>query len=252
MKKPLIIANWKMNPATLKGAKLLFDSVKRGVGRIKKAEVVICPPFVYLPIANNKSSMIKLGAQDCFWKEKGAYTGEVSAKMLKNSGCRYVILGHSERRKYFNETGEIINKKIKIALKEKIIPILCVGESEKERAKGKTANVLKKQITSALKNISGPKFSASGIIIAYEPNWAIGSGNSCDFNETQIMGLLIRKIIANLYSRRIAESFRVIYGGSVNCGNAEAYIKEAGINGLLIGGASLNSKEFIKIVKSIS
>lgn len=248
--KPLIIANWKCNPISLVEAKRIFNSVKKGIINVKKTEVVICSPFVYLITSNKQqATQIKLGGQNCFWEEKGAYTGEVSPKMLKDLGCQYVILGHSERRKYFNETDEIINRKIKAALRVKLKPIFCIGETKTEREKGKTQNILKSQIEKGLKKIPGNRIK--NIIIVYEPIWAVGTGNPCDINEAQIMGLLIRKIIANLYNRQIVRNLRVVYGGSVDSKNARDYIKESGMNGLLIGKASLNPKEFVKIIKSV-
>lgn len=233
--KPLIVANWKMNPPSQAEAKNLFDSVKRGIKNIKKAEVVICPPFIFLPILKTE------GAQDMFWEQKGAYTGEISPSMLKDFECKYVIIGHSERRKYFGETDEMINKKLKAALREKINPILCIGETKEEREQGMTESVLKRQLACGLEDISKTRFPQ--IVFAYEPIWAIGTGKACDVEEAQKMGLLIRKIIS--------KNARVLYGGSVNSKNAGGYIKEAGLQGLLVGGASLDAKEFIKIIKSV-
>jgi len=223
--KPLIVANWKMNPSTLKGAKCLFNSVKRGVKsanwRIKNVEVVICPPFVYLSIlfeflSRWRKSQIKSGAQDCFWEEKGAFTGEVSPVMLKDVGVEYVIIGHSERRA-LGETNEMIDKKIKTALRSGLKPILCIDKIS--------------QIKKGLK---------TEIIIAYEPLFAIGTGRPCSIEKAKkIRAFLIR--------------FKtVLYGGSVNSENAKDYIEKAGFQGLLVGGASLDTREFIKIVKTIS
>lgn len=219
--KPLIVANWKMNPQALVEAKRLFDSVKKGIRRVRGVEVVICPPFVYLPILKAN------GTQDCFWEEKGAFTGEISAKMLKDLGCQYVIIGHSERRRYFKETDEMINKKIKAALKVNLRPILCVEK--------------KSQIKNALRGIA--KKNLKKIILAYEPVWAIGTGKACGIPEARKINLSIRKI----FKRNI-----LLYGGSVDSQNARDFIKKAKFQGFLIGGASLVPKEFIKIVKSVS
>ncbi len=259
--KTLIVANWKCNPTTLAEAKWLFDSVKKGVKKIKKAEVVVCPPSIYLSELKSQDSTLKIGAQNCFWEKEGAYTGEISALMLKNIGCQYIIVGHSERRKYFNETDEIVNKKLKSVLDAGLLPILCIGETKKERDQGKTDKVLKKQIETDLKGIKnlkatlrGVRFASSKIknlILAYEPIWAIGSGKPCDVEEAQKAGLLIKKIISNLFNIKIAEKIQILYGGSVNSKNAEGYIKEAGLDGLLVGGASLKSNEFVRIVKSV-
>ncbi len=260
--KLLIVANWKMNPQTLREAEQLFDLVKKGVKNIKKAEVVICSPFVFLSniparlrVAEGKSgrqhlkSNIKLGAQDVFREKEGAYTGEISSLMLKDVGCQYVIVGHSERRGYFGETNEMINKKLKAVLEEKLNPILCIGETQQQRDKGETDQILKKQIKTALKKVSSSKFSK--ITIAYEPIWAIGTGEPCNVEEAQKIGLLIRKIISGIYNRSVSKNLRILYGGSVNSKNAAGYIKEAGLQGLLVGGASLKAKEFVKIVKTV-
>jgi triosephosphate isomerase len=240
MTKPLIVANWKCNPTSLEGAKLLFEAVKKEVKNIKKVEIVICPPFTFLSNIQYPISNIKLGAQDCFWEEKGAFTGEISPSMLKDLGCEYVIVGHSERRRYFEETDEMINKKIKAALKIKLKPILCIGETEAERKQGKTFKILKNQIQKALNNLTIQQFS--NLTIAYEPVWAIGTGKSCGIAEAGEVNFFIKKMFKNL----------LLYGGSVNSQNAVSYIKEAKFQGLLVGGASLNAQEFIKIVKNVA
>jgi len=237
--KPLIVANWKMNPLTLKGAKLLFDAVKRGVKDIKNVEIVICPPFIYLSNIQYLKSNIKLGAQDCFWSERGAFTGEISPLMLKDLGVEYVTLGHSERRK-LGETDEMINKKIKAALKVKLKPILCIGETEKERKAGKTFQILKTQLKKAFVNLSNSQIV--NLSIAYEPVWAIGTGNPCEPKEAKKVYLFLRKILKNI---------PILYGGSANSENAASYIQEANFQGLLVGGASLKAKEFIKLVKNL-
>lgn len=214
--KPLIVANWKCNPTTLAEAKKLFNSVKRGIKNVKKVKVVICPPFVYLPILKAN------GAQDCFWENPpaggGAFTGEVSPEMLKDLGCKYVIIGHSERRRNLNETDAMINKKLKAAIIVGLKPILCIEALS--------------QLKKSLRNILGK------VIIAYEPVFAIGTGKPCTIEKAKKMRASIKHT-------------PVLYGGSVNSQNAKEYVKKAGFQGLLIGGASLNPKEFIKIVKSL-
>lgn len=250
--KPLIIANWKMNPCTLAEAKQLFNSVKTGIKNIKGAEVVICPPFIYLSTLISRSSILKIGAQDCFWEKRGAFTGEISAFMLKNLGCRYIIIGHSEQRNLFGETNESINKKIKAAITMNLNPVLCVGENLEERRQGRTKNILKKQIISAFKGIPASRFKASKIVIAYEPIWAIGSGSPCAIEEAQIMRILLQKLIVQKYSRLVSPYVQILYGGSVDSKNAKDYIRKAGFQGVLVGGASLNPKEFIKIIGTIS
>jgi len=244
--KHLVIANWKANPSTLAEAKKLFLSIKRGLGKRTKAEVVICPPFVYLSALQSKNSPIVLGAQNVFWQE-GAFTGEVSARMLKSLACKYVIIGHSERRA-MGETNEMVNRKIKAAVSAKLFPILCIGESKEQKKAGETKEVLEKQLSTALKNISKLKVQNSKLTIAYEPIWAIGTGNACDTDTAMTIKLLIRKILANIYNRATAQNTRILYGGSVNSSIVEDYIKESIIDGVLVGGASLNPKEFIAIL----
>ena len=239
--KRLIIANWKCSPVSLKESKTLFNSVKKGLKSLKKTEVVICPPFVYLPVLSAiiRSSFIKLGAQNCFWELAGAFTGEISPLMLKNLGCQYVIIGHSERRHYLLETDEMINKKLKKLLEMGLKPIFCLGETADERKKGKTFVVLKKQLTKALNRLPTQLFNR--LIIAYEPVWAIGTGHPCQPVEA-------RKIL--LFLQKKLKQVPVLYGGSVNSSNALEYL-QVGFNGLLVGGASLKADEFVKMVKQI-
>ena len=250
--KPIIIANWKCNPITLTEAKRLFGSVKKGLRNVKRAEVVICPPFVYLSDIKNQASGIKLGSQNCFWEEKGAFTGEISATMLKNLGCKYVIIGHSERRRIFKETDEMVNKKIQAAIKTGLKPILCIGETREEKEQEEIASVFKKQIKTAFSGIAKSKISNSGICIAYEPIWAIGSGEACGIDEAMSAKLLIQKILISFLGKPLTSKIPILYGGSVNSKNAKDFIDGAGMNGLLIGGASLNPQEFIKIVKGLT
>jgi triosephosphate isomerase len=246
--KPLIVANWKCNPLALQEAKRLFNTVKNGLKKVRNAEVVICSPFTFLSFFSS-SKNVKLGAQNCFWEKSGSFTGEISPWMLNDLGCDYVILGHSERRIVFDETDEMVNKKLKAAISVKLRAILCIGETEREREEGKTQEVLKSQIEKGLKDVS--KGEIEKINIAYEPVWAIGTGKPCDVEEAQKIALLIRKMINQRYSPSVAKNLRVLYGGSVNSENARPYIKEANLNGFIIGGASLKPKEFIKIVKEI-
>ena len=226
-----------MNPQTLQESlKILIFN--KEVKKDKKIEVVICPPFVFLSKVKELLLNIKLGAQNCFFKEQGAYTGEISPVMLKGLGCKYVIIGHSERREYFNEENKNINRKIISLLKFNLTPILCIGETEKERKGNKLKEVLKKQIKEGLKGVDYKK-----IIIAYEPIWAIGTGKSCSMEDSK----KVKEYISSLL-----KDAKVLYGGSVNGDNSEEYIKEAGYDGLLVGGASLKPKEFLKIIKSVN
>jgi len=255
--KPLIIANWKMNPTTQKEAEHLFRSVDKEVRKIKEAEIVICPPFVWLPVlgASARGGPV-FGAQDCFWEEKGAYTSQISPLMLKNLGCQYVIIGHSERRKYFQESDEFINRKIQTALKTRLRPILCLGEEVRDtfNSQGQPLNEMSLKVGEQLeKDLMGiPAAKIREIAIAYEPIWAIGTGIPCSSDEAMKAALFIRKTLAKLYNRSTAEKVKILYGGSVDSQNAADYIKGAGMNGLLIGGASLNATEFVKIVERVS
>lgn len=242
--KNLIAANWKMNPASQKEAKTIFEGIKKGakssLAGQAGAEVVVCPPFIYL--AQLKG--LTLGAQNCFYEEKGAFTGEISAAMLKDLGLEYVIIGHSERRKYFGETDELVNKKIKKALEFGLKVIFCIGETAQERDAGKKNEVLERQIKQGLTGVE----NLENVNIAYEPIWAIGTGNNCSVEETSSSIKFIRKELA--LSGVEGQNVRILYGGSVKSENSGAYIKEAGANGLLVGGASLNPEEFVKIIKS--
>jgi triosephosphate isomerase len=224
--KPLIVANWKCNPTTLKKAKLLLALLKRGAQGIRNVEVVICPPFIYLPILKAKGyNRLAFGSQDCFWEERGAFTGEVSPLMLNDLGVKYVIIGHSERRKYQRETNEIINKKLGAVLTVGLKPILCINK-----------------ISQLPKNIRSSKLKIKSLILAYEPLFAIGTGKPCLPERAKKMRMMIKKEI----------NVPVLYGGSVNSQNAQDYIDKAGFQGLLVGGASLKAKEFIKIIRNVS
>lgn len=254
-KKIYIIANWKMNPSTLKKAEELFDNVVNKLVRKKNIKIIFCPPFVWLFNLISKSFKdVAFGAQNIFWeKEKGAFTGEISAAMIKNLGCKYVIIGHSERRDYFNETDEIINAKIKAAFSFKLIPILCIGEKEREHDEfGKAilpAKIIQAQLENALKDIS--KIAVKSLIIAYEPRWAIGTGFADTPENTFETILFIKRILVQLYGKTIAKKIPILYGGSVNSVNAPLFLKRGGADGLLVGSASLNAKEFLKIINSI-
>jgi len=253
MNKPIIVANWKMNPNSVVKVNSFFNSIKKEISPNKKTEIVFCPPFVYLnDLKKSLSGFLKLGAQDCFWEKKGAYTGGISVLMLKDLGCEYVIIGHSERRKYFNETNIAINKKLKAVLSEKINPVLCIGESKEQKSKGRTKRALRQQIKSALKGISGFQFKNLNFCVAYEPIWAIGSKKPCDFREVKKVAFFIRKIISEIYNAKIAEKILILYGGSVDSRNVTDYIDKAGLQGVIVGGVSLNAKDFIKITKTIS
>ena len=251
MKKTIIVANWKMNPQTLKEAESLFDSVKEGIKNSERVEVVICPPFTYLPALLKNPKALIIGAQNSFWEDSGAFTGEISPLMLKSLGCQYVILGHSERRKYFSEKDEEVNQKIKAVVSADLKPILCIGESQGEREKGDTQNVLERQLRKALYDIPSQSFQNSEFLIAYEPIWAIGTGKACSSEEAEKVAVFIRKTLTDLCDKETAEEVPILYGGSANSQNAQSYIKEVNLRGLLVGGASLKAEEFIKIIEIV-
>jgi triosephosphate isomerase len=236
--KNLVIANWKMNPVSKEKAKEIFKEIKNNVEDLA-SEVVVCPPFIYLSFLSSEKKGIILGAQDVFFEEKGSFTGEISPLEIKDLGVEYVIVGHSERRKLFNETDEQINKKIKKSLEVGLNVILCVGETEEEKNQGKTNEILEKQIKQGLSQIN----DFENINIAYEPVWAIGTGNNCSVDET--------KNSINFIRQFVKPETRILYGGSVKSENSADYIEKAGANGLLVGRASLDAEEFVKIVKSV-
>ncbi len=237
----LIIGNWKMNPKSSKEAKALLDSVKKGI-RGKDLEIVVCPPFVYFSLLNG----LTLGGQNCHWENAGAFTGEVSAPMLADAGAKYVILGHSERRRFMGETNNVINQKIKAALKAKLKPILCVGENEGEEM----GSILEEQLEACLAGLNAGQMK--DLVIAYEPAWAIGTGNNCQPDNAHSAALFIKKILTKLYSRFLADKTPILYGGSVTAENAADYLKVAGMNGLLVGGASLEAENFLGIIARVN
>ena len=245
----LIIFNWKMNPETETKAKKLAKIVEASK-KNSKFKVIICPPFIYLENLIKKFKKIEFGAQNCFFKEKGAFCGEISPIMLKNLGVKFVILGHSERRKYFKETDFEIGKKIKAALKNKLIPIFCVGENLKERKKGLTKEVLKKQLLNSLKEILKLKPKNLKLVIAYEPIWAIGTGNTCKVKDALEIIKFLKKTLINFLPKNSLSLF-FIYGGSVDSRNIVEFLKEKEIDGVLIGSASLKEKEIISIFSNL-
>jgi len=243
-----IIANWKMNPGSFAEADNLIKSIKNGIKKSENVSVVICPPAVYLSKIK-PNAKLELGIQNIFWENRGAYTGEISAKMAKNLGANYAIIGHSERRIYLGETDEMINLKIKSALENNLNPILCIGETLKEKKQDKTSEVIIRQLELAFKNISKFQIPNSKFQAAYEPIWAIGTGITPAVDEIMSAALLIRKIITKLYDRETAEKISILYGGSVDSGNAYDFVRKANTDGLLIGGVSLNASEFARIVE---
>ena len=251
--KKIIVANWKMNPETLKEAQRMLLGLKAGV-KNSKADVVICPPFVYLSEAKKafkRASNIKIGSQNCFWESKGAFTGEISPKMLKDLGVKYVILGHSERVMVMGETNEMTAKKVKAVLLAGLTPVVCIGETIEERNQSITFQVIEMGLKESLKNIK--KQQAEKLVIAYEPLCAISTnqGLICTQDDALTMALYIKKLVGETYGKKAKDNVRVLYGGSVIADNAKSYLENEAIDGLLIGGASLNIKEFLSIVKNI-
>lgn len=246
-KRKIIIGNWKMNPLTLKEAEKLFNAVAKTLSGIKKTEIVICPPFLYLEKLKKLSKKIILGAQNAFWEDVGAFTGEVSGEMLYEIGARYVILGHSERR-VMGEKNSDINKKIKAALVAGLRPVLCVGENTRDLDHG-YFNLVKAQLEECLAGIS--KISISKIIIAYEPVWAISSTKDrkdATPDDSREMVIFIRKVLSDKFGSEIS-NMRIIYGGSVNEKDAEGFLLNGGVDGLLPGRSSLDVKKFLGIIK---
>lgn len=246
MSKYLIAGNWKMN-TTISEAKELVNSVSahsKNLDNKSKNEILFCPPFTHLfPIGEIiKESNLSLGGQNCLQELKGAFTGEISAAMLKDVGCKYVILGHSERREYFCETNELINKKIRISIDNNLIPIYCIGESLEERNSGTTNDKLKVQIKKGLKDIKGD------FVVAYEPIWAIGTGLTPTLEQINETHDFIRGLLVELYGST-GENIKILYGGSLNDKNATDILPIENVNGGLIGGASLNAEKFTKIIE---
>ncbi len=248
MRVPMIAGNWKMN-TTLSEAIELVNEMRQELDQIDNVDKVICPPFISLAAVGEliKGSSIKLGAQNIYFEEKGAYTGEISPLMLADL-CEFVIIGHSERRQYFNETGEITNKKIRAALKVKLKPILCVGENLEEKEVGGTEEIITRELSSALTGLD----DVNGLLIAYEPIWAIGTGKAATGEQANETISLIRRNVAKLCSKKIAQDMRILYGGSVTDANTAEFMKQPEIDGALVGGASLNAAQFVSIVKQTS
>lgn len=245
MRTPIIAGNWKMNK-TIEEATELVKKIKNNLN--DDVEVVVCVPFTALSQVKKEISgtNLKLGAQNMHWEESGAYTGEISPLMLNEIGVDYVIIGHSERRQYFGETDETVNKKIKAALKHDINPIVCVGETLVQREDGIEKEVVEAQVLKALEDID--KKDMDKIVIAYEPIWAIGTGKTATSEEANEIIAFIRKILRDKYQQEVSEKVRIQYGGSVKPSNVTEIMNQSDIDGALVGGASLNSEEFIKLV----
>ena len=246
-RKPLIAANWKMYK-TISQAKEFVTAFLPLIENHTRDEIVLCPPFIDIPavVATTHGSHIHVGGQNMYWQQEGAFTGEISAPMLIAAGCSHVILGHSERRQFFGDTDETVNKKLHAALQHKLVPIVCIGELLQEREAGKTEEVLLRQTKRGLAEISAN--AAAPIVIAYEPIWAIGTGKTATPEMAAEAHCIIRAEVARLLGQNIANEMRILYGGSVKPENAASLMHQEEIDGALVGGASLDPQSFSKIV----
>jgi triosephosphate isomerase len=246
MRKPLMAGNWKMNKTVSESAELARAVAKSAAGA-SDVEVLICPTFVSLAAVKNeiKDSSVKLGGQNLFWEAKGAFTGEISAPFLKDAGCSYVLIGHSERRQYFGETDESVNKKTKAAFAAGLIPIVCIGETLEQREKNETLKVIETQIRGGVKDLTAEQ--AKNLVIAYEPVWAIGTGKTATAEQAQEVHSFARGILAAIY-KESAPLIRILYGGSVKPDNIAELMGKPDIDGGLVGGASLDAASFDKLI----
>lgn len=250
MRKKLIAGNWKMNK-TLDESVELIEEILSKIGVYDDREILVAPPFTSLYKISEimKGTDVRLGGQNLYFEDGGAYTGEISGRMLKSVGCEYVILGHSERRNIFGEPDDVIRKKVIRAQEDGLIPILCVGEKLEEREKGITEEIVSNQVKTCLQDIV--LNSPDELVIAYEPVWAIGTGKVATTEQAQEVHQFIRELIGNLYSDNIKQGLRILYGGSVKPSNSLALLTQPDIDGALIGGASLKVDDFVGIIESI-
>jgi len=245
---PFMAGNWKMNK-TVEEALDLVRGLKASLSGVKAVEVAVAPPFTALYAIHKEleGSPIHLAAQNLYWEEKGAFTGEISPLMLKEIGCHYVILGHSERRQFFGETDETVNRRIKAALARGLKVIFCIGETLKEREEGKTFSVIERQVKGGLKGFGDQEMK--NMVVAYEPVWAIGTGKTATPEQAEEVHRYIRGKLEKLYSRQVSEEIRIQYGGSVTPENIKGLMNQPNIDGALVGGASLKADSFCKIVR---
>ena len=251
MRKAFVAGNWKMNTDSHSGVNLA-KSVALGSSEIagSSVDVAVIPPFVYIPavVEAVSTTHIAVGAQDIYFEEKGAFTGEISAAMLKDVGCTYALCGHSERRHIMCETDELINKKVAAVISGGLLPIFCVGELLEQRKAEQTVAVVSRQIKEGLAGLSAEKVSA--VTIAYEPVWAIGTGLTATPEQAQEIHALIRKILSEMYDSKLAGEIRIQYGGSVKLDNAAELMAQEDVDGLLVGGASLKTEDFLAIIQA--
>jgi len=247
--KPFIAGNWKMNKTIHEAVELVTKICNASSDLASEANMVVIPPFTALNAVHEilSGGKVQLGAQDVFWEENGAFTGEISPLMLKDAGCNYVVIGHSERRQYFNETNETVNRKIKAAIVKDIFPILCIGETLEERKKEETISKIATQLTEGLNGLG--KKEIRNIIFAYEPIWAIGTGLTAAPSQAEEVHKFIRAKLAEKYGNDTASCAIILYGGSVKPSNTFSLLKEENVNGALVGGASLDAESFIEITK---
>jgi triosephosphate isomerase len=246
---PIVAGNWKMNTVT-SSARELLEGIKSGdLDEVGNVEKVVCPPFVYLPLAQSvlQGTDITLGAQDMHWEEKGAFTGEVSGPMLKDF-CDYAIIGHSERRAMFGDTDEVVNKKLKAAMQHRLLPIVCVGETGDERNAGQTLDVLRRQVRGALEGVS----LQPDAVIAYEPVWAIGTGVAATTSDANEAIGFIRSEVVSLQGQDVASQVRILYGGSVTPSNIAEFVGQPEVDGGLVGGASLVAASYVEMVRNVA
>ena len=248
MRVPLVVGNWKMH-GTQDMARELAQAIRDGLKRPRGVEVVVCPPFTALPVVAEvlKGAAVGLGAQNCHWEAQGAFTGEVSPAMLAELGCRWVLVGHSERRHVFRETDEEINRKVGAALRHGMRPVLCVGETDEERRQGLTFTVVEGQLRAGWAGLSPEDLARC--VLAYEPIWAIGTGNNATPAQAAEVHGYLRGLLSELGSKETAQGIRILYGGSVKADNADSLLAEQDIDGPLVGGASLTAPGFIGIVR---
>ena len=248
MRKALIAGNWKMFKT--EGEAVLFvEELAPRVADVEDREILVCPPYVYIyPLIHALvGSPVMVGAQNVFWEDQGAFTGEVSAPMIRSTGARFAIVGHSERRQYFSETDESVNRRLTACLKATIAPIVCVGESLQEREAGKTLDVVGSQLRVGLKNV--PSHETAHLVIAYEPVWAIGTGRTATPQIAQEVHAFIRGVLRELFGESPAEAVRILYGGSVKPDNVDDLMAQEDIDGALVGGASLDVTSFERIIR---
>ncbi len=248
LRTPIIAGNWKMHK-TCQQAKVFALDLASAVSDVTEVDMMIAPPFTALfPVAEALiGSRVALGGQNIHWEKEGAFTGEISAGMLVSAGCTHVIIGHSERRQYFGETDETVNKKIRAALDENLVPVVCVGETEDEREAEKTFSILDKQVNDGLKGyVAG---DLKNLVLAYEPVWAIGTGKTATSEQAQEVHLFLRSLLEKSFGKELASSIRILYGGSVKPDNIKELMGMDDIDGALVGGASLDAETFAKIIR---